>query len=144
MTPRRALRVLAATAFAFATAPAFAMSCYMIVDRNNNVVFQGTSSPVDLSDEGAPARDAMRSRGEQMIAMDTERCPSIDAGSGTAKGTPATVEEIVAAMRPALRFGSAAPAASASGGINLPQISVPRDSGGGISTSGIPVGMSVR
>lgn len=144
-------RALAALAVAV-SAPAAAFNCYMLVDRNNEVIYQGTESPVDLSDDGAPARDALRARGQQLIAMDTERCPAIDRARITSAGGPATVEEIVSAMRPAVSFGTAAtPAAQPSGsssgsegGIALPRITVPRDTGGGVSTSGIPSGMSIR
>src|SRR5690242_2649376 len=58
--------------------PAVAAECYVIVDRSNEVVYQGLTSPVDLSDAGKAARDAMRTRGEQLIALNTENCPPID------------------------------------------------------------------
>ena len=44
--------------------PAAATMCYEIIDRNNVVILRDTNSPVDLSNAGAPAREAMRSRGE--------------------------------------------------------------------------------
>jgi len=144
----RALAVLTVAA----SAPAVAVNCYMLVDRNNEVVYQGRGAPVDLSDEGAPARDALRARGQQLIAMDADRCPAIDRARITSDGGPATVEEIVSAMRPAVSFGTAAtptaqrPGSSgaSAGGLALPRITVPRETGGGVSTSGIPSGMSIR
>lgn len=132
----------------FAAAPALALNCYMVVDRTNNIVYQNLQSPVDLSDRGAPARDAMRAHGDQLIAMDTADCPSIDTRHIANGDKPATVDEIVAGMRPALRFGGPSDPGSASqsggGGIRLPSITVPRDTGGDISASGLPSGVSIR
>ena len=57
-----AARILAIAALAGAAAPAAAVRCYAIVDGSNEVIYQDTASPIDLSDEGAAARDAMRER----------------------------------------------------------------------------------
>ncbi len=140
-------RWAAAASLLLATGPAAAMNCYMVVDRANHVVYQNLQSPVDLSDKGAAARDAMRARGDQLIAMDSDDCPSIDTRHLASGDKPATVDEIVAGMRPALRFGSRVNPGTVSdnqGGIRLPNITVPRDTDGGISTSGLPSGVSVR
>jgi hypothetical protein len=136
-----------AAALVAVCAPAAASSCYMIVDRANEVVYQGYVPPVDLSDDGAPMRNAMRARGEQLISMETENCPPIDRARIAGKGGPATVEEIVAGMRPAVAYGTGAQPARAEvppSGIALPRITVPRATGGGISPSGPPSGMSIR
>jgi len=142
-----ASRTLAAVAIILAAAPAAAVNCYMIVDRSNEVIYQDITSPIDLSDEGAAERDALRQRGQQLIGMEAEHCPAIDRGRA-GKGGPATVKEIVAGMRPAASFGTTAtPASSASDstvGIALPRITVPRDTGGGMSPGGPPSGMSIR
>jgi hypothetical protein len=145
----RFARVVRAAAVAAATAaavPALAAECYAIVDRTNQVVYQGLTSPVDLSDAGRPARDALRSRGEQLIAMDTDQCPPIDRARITGNGKPASVEEIVAGMRPAIPFGRdrAAATSSTSNGINLPRITVPVETGGPTSVGGPVSGMSLR
>ena len=140
-------RWAAAASLLLATGPAAALNCYMVVDRGNHVVYQNLQSPVDLSDKGAAARDAMRARGDQLIAMDSDDCPSIDTRHLASGDKPATVDEIVAGMRPALRFGSRVnpgTASGAEGGIRLPSITVPRDTDGGISTSGLPSGVSIR
>jgi len=70
-----------------ATPDASAVTCYIILDRNDNVVYQDIYPPVDLSDEGAAERKAMRARNEHMIAMETDRCAPLEfvpggAGSG--------------------------------------------------------------
>ncbi len=138
-------RALAAAAIIGAATPAAAFNCYLIVDRANEVIYQGVTSPIDLSDDGTAARDALRGRGQQLIAMDAERCPEIDRGR-IGGGATASVEEIVAGMRSAVPFGApltrARPAGG--GGISLPQITVPRASGGGVSPAVPPSGMSVR
>jgi hypothetical protein len=143
-----AARALAAATVIAAAAPAAGVNCYVIVDRSNEVVYQDITSPVDLSDEGAAARDAMRQRGQQLITMNSERCPAIDRARIAGAGGPATVDEIVAGMRSAVPFGASGSAArprpSDTGGINLPQITVPRDTGGGMSVGGPPSGMGIR
>lgn len=147
MPESRVFWTVAAAALVVISTPAAAFNCYAIVDRSNEVVYQGALSPVDLSDDGAPARDALRARGQQLIAMDTDNCPVIDRINLATRGGPATVEEIVAGMRSATPYGTGAAAARpdvSRDGIRLPQITVPRATGGGISPSGPPSGMSIR
>ena len=143
---RLSLAILA-TAVIAAAAPATASSCYVIVDRANEVTYQGPVPPVDLSDDGLATRNAMRAQGQQLIAMDTENCPPIDRARAGSRSSPASVEEIVAGMRSAVPYGAAAQPARAEtngGGIKLPQITVPRATGGGMSVGGPPSGMSIR
>ena len=143
-----AMRALVALVALGMAAPAAAVNCYMIIDRTNEVIYQDITSPIDLSDEGNAERDALRQRGQQLIAMDAERCPAIDRARIAGKGGPATVDDIVAGMRPAATFGTGATPANAgsssAGGIALPRITVPRDTGGGMSVGGPPSGMSIR
>ena len=139
---------LVAVTFALAAAPAAAFNCYLIVDKSNDVTYQGTIPPVDLSDDGVPARNALRARGEQLIVMDTDNCPQVDRGRITGSGAPATVEEIVAGMRSAVPYGSSVNPVRGdtitAGGITLPRITVPRATGGGMSSNSLPSGMSIR
>jgi len=137
----RAAFAVTATAIAL---PALAAECYLIIDRSNEVIYQGLTSPVDLSVEGKAARDAMRARGEQLVAMDTDQCPPIDRARITGNGKPASVEEIVAGMRPALGYGRAGAPSSDAGAIVLPQIRVPVATGGSPSVGGPVSGMSIR
>jgi hypothetical protein len=136
---------IATAASIVASASVAASTCYALVDRSNEVTYQGPTPPVDLSDDGIAARDALRAQGQQLIAMDTDKCPAIDRGRAGTKG-PASVEEIVAGMRSAVPYGAPArPAAeSANGGIALPKLTVPRATGGGMSVGGPPSGMSIR
>ena len=68
---------LAGAAGAFIAAPASAVTCYRLLDRNDNVVYQDIYPPVDLSDGGAAEREVLRSRGEHLIAMEVDRCPML-------------------------------------------------------------------
>jgi len=140
--------LIATAALLIASTPAAAFNCYLIVDKVNEVAYQGGFSPVDLSDDGIAARNAMRARGEQLVVMETDNCPSIDRGRTTSARGPATVEEIVAGMRSAVPYGSGVQPTRAetitTGGMTLPKITVPRATGGGMSTGGPPSGMSIR
>lgn len=69
--------VLAATAV-LATAPATAVTCYLLIDRNGTVVYRDIFPPVDLSDAGASERQALRARNEHMIAMEVAACPRLE------------------------------------------------------------------
>jgi hypothetical protein len=76
---------------------AHAVTCDVVLDRNNTVVYQDVTPPVDLSERGAAAREKMRQRGELLMIIDTDQCPRLVYSSVT--GT-ASVDEIVAGMRP--------------------------------------------
>jgi len=86
--------VLACTA-----GPAGAMQCYTVLDRSDNVVYRGTIPPIDLSDRGIPEREAMRERGQHMIAMDADRCPGVEFFTGTAGSSTLSVDEIVGGIK---------------------------------------------
>ena len=77
-----------------AAMPVLAVTCYEVIDRTNAVVFSDSQTPVDLSDAGAPARDAMLKRGELLVIYDTNTCIVIGRGAATGN-RKATVEEIV-------------------------------------------------
>jgi len=143
----RLSQAIVATAVMAAAAPAVASNCYVVVDRANAVIYQSPVAPVDLSDEGLATRNAMRAQGQQLIAMDTESCPPIDSTRAGNSTSPASVEEIVAGMRSAVPYGTATQPAReqvTGDGIKLPQITVPRATGGGMSVGGPPSGMSIR
>jgi hypothetical protein len=81
-----------------AAMPALAGRCYEVIDRNDVVILRDTSSPVDLSGAGAPAREAMRSRGELLVIFDVETCVVIGRDASTGGGT-LTTAEIVAGWK---------------------------------------------
>jgi hypothetical protein len=76
------------------------MTCYTVLDRNDNVVYRGTVSPIDLSDRGAPERQAMRQRGQHLIAMDADRCPGVEFFTGSAGSSTLSVDQIVGGIVP--------------------------------------------
>jgi len=87
-----------------AALPALAGTCYEIIDRNGVVALRDTVSPVDLSAAGAPAREAMRNRGELLVIFDTEACVLIGKASATGNRT-LTTDEIVAGWKSMGRSG---------------------------------------
>ena len=100
---------LAAAAFAAAaaSAPAAALTCSFVIARNDHVVYRDTYPPVDLSDQGAAERDRMRRRGEHLISMESDRCPSVEFFTGSAGSTNLNVDQVVAGMP--VRKGEGAP-----------------------------------
>src|SRR5437764_2815719 len=101
MMRRKTLAWIAAGAGLMCSAgPASAMNCYTVLDRNDNVVYRGTVPPVDLSDRGAPEREAMRQRGQHMIAMDSDRCPGVEFFTGSAGSSTLSVDQIVGGIVP--------------------------------------------
>ncbi|MEP6996570.1 MAG: hypothetical protein ABI900_02925 [Betaproteobacteria bacterium] len=80
--------------------PAEAMVCNIVFDRNDQVIYRDATPPLDLSDGGSRARAAMRQRGEYLMVIDTDRCAQVV--PTTATSSAASVEDIVAGMRPYL------------------------------------------
>jgi len=86
------------------------MTCHIVLDRNDAVIYRDIVPPVDLSDRGRAARAAMRQRGEFLLMMEAEQCSSFVAASGALGAGGATVDEIVSGLR-------AYPGAVAGGGV---------------------------
>ena len=91
---------VAGAALLCASASVSAMNCYTVLDRNDNVVYRGTIPPVDLSERGAAEREAMRQRGQHMIAMDADRCPGVEYFTGSAGSSTLSVDQIVGGIVP--------------------------------------------
>ena len=91
---------VAGAALLCAGASVSAMNCYTVLDRNDNVVYRGTIPPVDLSERGAAEREAMRQRGQHMIAMDADRCPGVEYFTGSAGSSTLSVDQIVGGIVP--------------------------------------------
>lgn len=81
-----------------AAAPASALTCYSVLDRNDNLVYRDTYPPVDLSDQGAAERERMRRRGEHLIAMEADRCPTLEFFLGNAGTSNLNVDQVIAGM----------------------------------------------
>lgn len=86
MTVRTAFRSTIAIALAAAliAPPAQAVTCFVVMDRNDNVIYRDILPPVDLSDAGVQARETMRRRGEVLIFHESEICPRIEFFTGQA------------------------------------------------------------
>ena len=93
-----------------------AVTCDIVLDRNGNVIYQDTLPPVDLSERGTAARDKMRQRGEQLLIIESDQCPRLEFSTVTGA---ASVESIVAEMRPynAITGGMGASARTSGAGI---------------------------
>ncbi len=110
----RRLSILAA-ALAVVALPgaAQAITCYTVLDRTDATVYQGTEPPFDLSTEGGPAaRRTLRARHEFLTISEADRCPQVSAPVGATGYQPASVDDIVAGIRPygAGAVGSTPPA----------------------------------
>lgn len=102
----------AALALALAAPVAEAVTCYVVMDRSDNVIYRDVVPPVDLSEAGAPAREAMRQRGEFFLFHESDICPRVEFFTGTAGNVALRLDE---ALAPTIRPGSpaAAPATRA-------------------------------
>jgi hypothetical protein len=75
-----------------------AFTCYMLYDRNDNLVYRDTISPVDMSEQGAAARESMRNRGDYLVIADADRCPQVTFVFGAAGSSTLSVDSIVGGM----------------------------------------------
>ena len=100
MSARLHLPSAFACALAFGlAAPAHAVTCYVVMDRSDNVIYRDVVPPVDLSDAGRGAREAMRLRGEFFLFHEAENCPRVEFFTGNA-GTVSLVLDQTAAPSP--------------------------------------------
>lgn len=106
----RDLVILTGAVLALSGGAAHALTCYVLFDRSDNVVYRDTISPVDLSDQGAPARAAMRQRGEYMMISEADRCPQVAFVFGQAGSASLSMEDFLGSVRPETRASSATPA----------------------------------
>src|ERR1700675_2734144 len=119
----RTLLILAAgLVAAAAAASANAVICYTLLDRGDHLLYQNSLPPVDMSDQGAALREALRRRNEYLLVADVESCRQVAAVAGSSGYRPATVDEIVGEMRGYLSYG---------GVTSSPGIAVGTSAGGG-------------
>ena len=97
----RKLWIMIAVLAAAAAIPgvANAIVCYTLLDKGDNVLYQDSVPPVDMSDGGAALRRGMRQRNEYLMIYEVDQCPPVVAVSGSTGYRAATVEEIVGGMR---------------------------------------------
>lgn len=85
-----------ALAAVLAAPAADAVTCYVVMDRSDNVIYRDIVPPVDLSDAGVSAREAMRMRGEFFLFHEAESCPRIEFFTGSAGSVALTLEQTLA------------------------------------------------
>lgn len=78
-----ALAVIAAAGLGVAN-DSRAVTCYVVMDRTDNVLYRDVYPPVDMSDAGRAERNAMRTRGEFLFFMESEQCPRLEFFTGAA------------------------------------------------------------
>ena len=81
--------------------PASAITCYLILDRVDTVVYRDSSPPFDLADTNSPQRDALRQRGQHLLIAEFDNCRSVGYVK-TASGGTVSVDEIVMQLKPAI------------------------------------------
>jgi hypothetical protein len=82
---------------------AMAAPCYLILDRNDAVIFRDIEPPIDLStDNNSPERKALRQRGQHLLVADFDRCDAVGYISPTTGSTQASVDDIVMRLRPTI------------------------------------------
>jgi len=91
--------LIAASAWCIAAAtPAHAVICYVIYDRNENVIYQNTYPPMDMSNAGYPQREALRARGDHLTFGDIANCPTVVFLTGAGGTSELRVDDVVAGM----------------------------------------------
>jgi hypothetical protein len=98
----RAFAVVAGLAASTLAGSVAAVPCYLVIDRNDVVIFRDTSPPFDLSVANSPERAALRKRGEHLLVADFDKCYAVGHISATTGGSTATVDEIVMQLQPAI------------------------------------------
>jgi hypothetical protein len=84
-----------AATLALSAGVADAATCYMLFDRYDNVVYRNTVSPIDLSEQGAAARAAIRQRGEYLMVMESDRCSPVTFVFGVAGSKTLSIDDVV-------------------------------------------------
>lgn len=80
-----------------------AVTCYVVMDRTENVLYRDVYPPVDMSDGGRAERDAMRQRGEFLMFMESEHCPRLEFFTGAAGNVALRLDQTSAAPSDAPR-----------------------------------------
>ncbi|HEV8256094.1 MAG TPA: hypothetical protein VGR42_03880 [Casimicrobiaceae bacterium] len=120
----RKLWIMIAALAAAAAVPgvANAIVCYTLLDRGDNVLYQDSLPPFDMSDSGAALRRGMRQRNEYLMIYEVDQCPPVVAVAGSTGYRPSTVEEIVGGMRTFATpsRGSSGTGRAVGGGVSAP------------------------
>lgn len=95
------LATIAGLAAFAAAVPAQAITCYLILDRGDAVVYRDSTPPFDLSDGNSAPRQALRQRGQHLMVVEFDNCRSVGYVT-TATGGTIGVDEIVMQLKPAI------------------------------------------
>jgi hypothetical protein len=95
------IQFLAGLAALCVTGLAVGAPCFLILDRDDTVIYRDTVPPFDLSTSGSPERAALRQRGQHLLVAEFDRCDAVGSISPTTGGTSATVDDIVMGLKPA-------------------------------------------
>jgi hypothetical protein len=90
--------VLGGIACVGAASPAHALMCYVIYDRDANVIYQSTYPPLDMSNAGYEQREALRARGQHLTFGDVPNCPTVVFLTGSGGTSELRVDDVVAGM----------------------------------------------
>jgi hypothetical protein len=99
----RILTLAVAAVLVSAGSAALAAPCYVVLDRNDAVIYRDYKPPFDLSDPNSRERDMMRRQGQHLLVADfIEDCNPVGFISPTTGATTASVAENVNEVRPAI------------------------------------------
>ena len=120
----------AGAAIILVTGAAAARTCYTLLDRNDNVVYRDTFSPVDLSDEGEAARARLRQRGEYLLISEDEQCQQVTFLFGPGGSAALSVDDFLGGTQTSTRArgGSVTPALQDASGAGSSARSAPSTS----------------
>ena len=79
-----AIAAIVAAGLTTTAGEAEALTCYVVFDRSENVLYRDVYPPVDLSDAGRDEREAMLRRGEFLLFMESDLCPRVEFFTGAA------------------------------------------------------------
>ena len=102
--------VLAGAALAMAAGAADAYICYVVLDAKDAVAYRDTRPPVDMSDQGAAARNALRRTGQYLMIVEVDQCFPVGSPAGSNPASPANVADFVSGVRPLISSADAAAA----------------------------------
>ncbi len=127
-----------AVAAAVLAGPTLAAPCYVIYDRSDTVIYRDYQAPFDLGNPKSPEREMMRRQGQHLLIAEFEKCNPVGYISAATGGTAATVDEIVAQLRPAIGTSVTTNAvlAPAPSGPSRPAAATPASSAVTIGTGG--------
>ena len=115
----------ALVAAALLSPAAQAVTCFVVMDRSENVIYRDVLPPVDLSDAGKPAREAMRQRGEHFLFLEAESCPRMEFFTGGAGNVALALDQTLAPTTVQAKPAAEAPAKPAAAAPARPAAAAP-------------------